>query len=262
MSFSVRHDAAGIEWAGTNLATLFAQPANALRPAYWHMLADLVRFNRDTTRLHAADRVWSVSLGEYLAAEGYGAPFRDWYLLPMAAAIWSAPRREILEFPLPTFVRFCHNHGLLRIVDRPCWRTVRGGARTYVAAIARRLTDVRDGDAGHSRHAYGRGRRGRLPGTTQRAIRRGRPRVPQRPGAGAAGRPVSARTPAALGDPLPAESRAAPYRSRAAAAPAARLVGVELPGHRRRRGHAAGGRVVPDQQAAAAALARSRSSSR
>ena len=143
MSFSVRHDAAGIEWAGTNLATLFAQPANALRPAYWHMLADLVRFNRDTTRLHAADRIWSVSLGEYLAAEGYGAPFRDWYLLPMAAAIWSAPRREILEFPLPTFVRFCHNHGLLRIVDRPCWRTVRGGARTYVAAIARRLTDVR-----------------------------------------------------------------------------------------------------------------------
>jgi len=143
MSFSVRHDAAGIEWAGTNLATLFAQPANALRPAYWHMLADLVRFNRDTTRLHAADRVWSVSLGEYLAAEGYGAPFRDWYLLPMAAAIWSAPRREILEFPLPTFVRFCHNHGLLRIVDRPCWRTVRGGARTYVAAIARLLTDVR-----------------------------------------------------------------------------------------------------------------------
>ena len=143
MSFSVRHDAAGIEWAGTNLATLFAQPANALRPAYWHMLADLVRFNRDTTRLYAADRVWSVSLGEYLAAERYGAPFRDWYLLPMAAAIWSAPRREILEFPLPTFVRFCHNHGLLRIVDRPCWRTVRGGARTYVAAIARRLTDVR-----------------------------------------------------------------------------------------------------------------------
>jgi predicted NAD/FAD-binding protein len=143
MSFSCRVDRAGLEWAGTSAAALFAQPRNALRPAFWHMLADIARFNRMATTLAAADDIWSISLGEYLDAESFGTAFRDWYLLPMAAAIWSAPRREILEFPLPAFIRFCHNHGLLQIVDRPQWRTVRGGARTYVEKIAARLPDVR-----------------------------------------------------------------------------------------------------------------------
>ena len=143
MSFSCRVDRAGLEWAGTSAAALFAQPRNALRPAFWHMLADIVRFNRATTALQARGDVWFLSLGEYLEAEGYGAPFRDWYLLPMAAAIWSAPRRDILEFPLPSFLRFCHNHGLLQIRDRPQWRTVSGGARTYVRKITAQLQDVR-----------------------------------------------------------------------------------------------------------------------
>jgi predicted NAD/FAD-binding protein len=143
MSFSVRVDARRLEWAGTNLAALFAQPRNALRPAYWRMLADIVRFNRNTTRMLADDAVWSISLGEYLDHGRYSTPFRDWYLVPMAAAIWSSPKRDILDFPLPTFARFCHNHGLLQIADRPQWRTVAGGARTYVAKIAARLADVR-----------------------------------------------------------------------------------------------------------------------
>ena len=143
MSFSVRLDAQSLEWSGTRLSALFAQPRNALRPAFWRMLADIMRFNRDTTAMVAADAVWSISLGEYLADGGYSASFRDGYLLPMAAAIWSSPRQAILDFPLPTFVRFCHNHGLLQILDRPQWRTVAGGARTYVARIAARLADVR-----------------------------------------------------------------------------------------------------------------------
>jgi predicted NAD/FAD-binding protein len=143
MSFSVRHDAARLEWAGTSLATLFAQPRNALRPAYWRMLADLARFNREATRLVAGESMPGTTLGEYLDAERYGTAFRDWYLLPMAAAIWSAPRRDILDFPLPTFLRFCANHGLLQVFDRPRWRTVQGGARTYVEAIAAKLPDVR-----------------------------------------------------------------------------------------------------------------------
>jgi predicted NAD/FAD-binding protein len=143
MAFSVRIDALGLEWAGTNLATLFVQPRNALRPAFWHMLSDIVRFNRTAAALIETHRVPSISLGAYLAAEAYGAPFRDWYLLPMAAAIWSSPTSEILGFPLPTFARFCHNHGLLQVVDRPQWRTVRGGGRAYVAKIAARLADVR-----------------------------------------------------------------------------------------------------------------------
>jgi len=143
MSFSVRVDGRRLEWAGTSLAALFAQPSNALRPAYWRMLADIVRFNRDTTRMLAGGAVWSISLGEYLDHGRYSTPFRDWYLVPMAAAIWSSPKKDILDFPLPTFVRFCHNHGLLQIADRPQWRTVVGGARTYVAKIAARLADVR-----------------------------------------------------------------------------------------------------------------------
>jgi predicted NAD/FAD-binding protein len=143
MSFSARIDAAGLEWAGTSVAALFAQPSSALRPGFWQMLGDVVRFNRETTALVERGALPSVTLGEFLDAGRYGAPFRDWYLLPMAAAIWSSPKRDIPGFPLPTFLRFCHNHGLLRILDRPQWRTVRGGGRTYVAQIAARLSDVR-----------------------------------------------------------------------------------------------------------------------
>ncbi|MEP7329100.1 MAG: FAD-dependent oxidoreductase, partial [Betaproteobacteria bacterium] len=145
MSFSCRVDRAGIEWSGTDLRAVFAQPRNALRPAFWRMLRDLMRFNRTTTAMHAQGSVPTVPLGHYLEAERYSTSFRDWYLLPMAAAIWSSPRRDILDFPLPTFIRFCHNHGLLQIVDRPQWKTVAGGARTYVEKIAAQLSDVRVG---------------------------------------------------------------------------------------------------------------------
>ena len=78
MSFSVRNDRAGLEWAGTTIGTLFAQPRNLLRPAYWRMIADIVRFNREATSLETGGRVWSVTLGEYLDAESYSQAFRDW----------------------------------------------------------------------------------------------------------------------------------------------------------------------------------------
>jgi predicted NAD/FAD-binding protein len=145
MSFSCRVDRHRLEWSGTSLASLFAQPSNAMRPAFWRMLADIARFNRDATTMQITGRVRAASLGEYLDAEKYSTPFRDWYLLPMAAAIWSAPKRDILDFPLPTLVRFCHNHGLLQIADRPQWRTVQGGGRVYVSRIAAQLPDVRIG---------------------------------------------------------------------------------------------------------------------
>lgn len=143
MSFSVRNDAAGVEWAGTDLRALFAQPGNLLRPTFWRMLADILRFNRETTAMLKSDGVFAITLGEYLDASGYSAPFRDWYLVPMAAAIWSSPENDVLDFPLPTFIRFCHAHGLLQIFDRPQWRTVAGGARTYVARMLAELTDLR-----------------------------------------------------------------------------------------------------------------------
>ena len=145
MSFSVRDDRSGLEWAGTNLATLFARPANALSPAFWSMLADILRFNRETTAALAAGTLPETTLGAFLDAQRYRRPFRDSYLVPMAAAIWSSPARDILDFPLPTFVRFCHNHGLLAIDDRPQWRTVQGGGRVYVQKIVERLSDVRLG---------------------------------------------------------------------------------------------------------------------
>jgi predicted NAD/FAD-binding protein len=143
MSFSVRDDRAGVEWAGTDLAALFAQTANLARPAFWRMLADILRFNRETTAMQRADRIPAATLGAYLDACGYSAAFRDWYLLPMGAAIWSVPAPAVLEFPLPTFVHFCRRHGLLQIFDRPQWRTVAGGARTYVQRIVAQLRDVR-----------------------------------------------------------------------------------------------------------------------
>jgi predicted NAD/FAD-binding protein len=143
MSFAVRDDAAGVEWAGTDLPALFAQMANLARPAFWRMLADILRFNRDTTAMQRADCVYAITLGEYLDHGDFSAPFRDWYLLPMAAAIWSVPLSAVLEFPLPTFVRFCDRHGLLQIFDQPQWRTVVGGARTYVQRIVAQLRDVR-----------------------------------------------------------------------------------------------------------------------
>jgi predicted NAD/FAD-binding protein len=147
MSFAVRHDGAGIEWAGTSLASLFAHPPTACRPRYWRMLADILRFNRATTALHARAAVPLMPLGAYLDAERYGAAFRDWYLLPMTAAIWSSPRRDVLDFPLPAFVRFCHNHGLLQVFYRPQWRTVAGGSRNYVDRIVAALPDIRRGQA-------------------------------------------------------------------------------------------------------------------
>lgn len=143
MSFGVSLAHAGIEWAGSDLGTVFAQRANLLRPAFLGMLRDILRFNRETTRM-ARDRTTpAVSLGEYLAVRRYGAAFRDWYLLPMAAAIWSCPTRTMLDYPLATFVRFCHNHGLLQIFDRPQWLTVEGGGRSYVRRIVSELDDVR-----------------------------------------------------------------------------------------------------------------------
>ena len=143
MSFSVRDDAAGIEWSGADLAGLAAQPANALRPAFWRMVADILRFNRDARALVDRDGVPDLTLREYLAAARYSPAFRDWYLLPMAAAIWSSPRAAVLDFALPAFLSFCRRHGLLQLAGRPRWRTVVGGGRDYVRRIAAHLADVR-----------------------------------------------------------------------------------------------------------------------
>lgn len=143
MSFGVSLAHAGIEWAGSDLGTVFAQRSNLLRPAFLGMLRDILRFNRETTRMARDGDTPAVSLGDYLDAGRYGEAFRDWYLLPMAAAIWSCPTGQMLDTPLATFVRFCQNHGLLQVFDRPLWRSVKGGGRRYVRELAGRIPDFR-----------------------------------------------------------------------------------------------------------------------
>lgn len=145
MSFSVRIGAGELEWAGTNLATVFAQPANLVSPRFLRMLRDLVRFNREATALAASGAPVPGTLGDFLDASGYGPELRGLYLLPMAACIWSTPSTQINRFPLATFLGFCHNHGLLAVTNRPQWRTVAGGGREYVRRLAAGLTDVRLG---------------------------------------------------------------------------------------------------------------------
>lgn len=146
MSFSVQvpraFDGAALEWCGSNLDAVFCQRANLLRPRFWRMLRDLLRFNALAT-----DMVGSLELqqpvGEFLRDHGFSREFRDWYLLPMIACIWSSPAREMLRFPIGTLVRFCHNHGLLQVTNRPQWFTVDGGSRRYVDAILAGQPDAR-----------------------------------------------------------------------------------------------------------------------
>ena len=143
MSFSVRLDGEGIEWAGSSVATVFAQKRNLVRPEFWSMLGDILRFNREASGLAKAEPDSSYTLARFLDAGRYGRPFRDWYLLPMAAAIWSCPTEQMLAYPARTFFRFCENHGLLQISNRPQWRTVVGGGRDYVRRLAAFIDDIR-----------------------------------------------------------------------------------------------------------------------
>ncbi len=135
MSFGVSIDEPDIEWAGTNLGTVFAQKRNLVRPAFWGMLRDILRFNKAAPTYLRELQEQPMTLGELLKVHGYGQPMQHWYLLPMAAAIWSSSVKEILGFPAQTFLRFCLNHRLLQVQDRPQWRTVLGGSRVYVQAM-------------------------------------------------------------------------------------------------------------------------------
>ncbi len=143
MSFAVRADTDNIEWSGTSFASLFAQPTNALKPKFLRFLADIVRFNRMATAMVLADTVPHMSVRDFLTKEKFSAQLFDWYIWPMVGSIWSSPRGDVLDFELPMLLRFCHNHGLLRVTNRPQWMTVRGGAKTYVERIVSRLRDAR-----------------------------------------------------------------------------------------------------------------------
>jgi predicted NAD/FAD-binding protein len=145
MTFSVQAEQGGVEWCGTDLSTVFAQKRNLVRPRFLRMLADLLRCNRELTAAHVAGTLGDERLGDWLDRHGYGQAVRDWYLVPMTAAIWSTPPSRALDYPVATFARFCHNHGLLTVNDRPVWRTVLGGSREYVRRLAAGIGEIRTG---------------------------------------------------------------------------------------------------------------------
>ncbi|SNY98096.1 NAD(P)/FAD-dependent oxidoreductase [Halomonas sp. hl-4] len=142
MSFSVHETSVDFEYNGHTLASLFAQRRNVLNPAFYRLLADIMRFNKQATRDLENDRLApGMTLGDYLDQNGYGQAFQRRYLLPMGAAIWSASIGDLRAFPLTFFVRFFRNHGLLSVNHRPQWYTLVGGSRRYIPALTAPYAD-------------------------------------------------------------------------------------------------------------------------
>ena len=145
MSFSVQVPDAGLEWSGCDLNTVFAQRSNLVKLGFWRMLKDMLRFNKICTAiaLQNNDEALQQPIAEFLAHHRFSSEFRDWYFLPMIGCIWSCPTDQMLQFPIATMIRFCHNHGLMQITNRPRWFTVTGGAKHYVAQMLKSIPDAR-----------------------------------------------------------------------------------------------------------------------
>jgi len=135
MSFAASLDDGAMEYSGTDLNGLLGQRVNAIRPRFWSMIADLLRFYREAPRFLDNPKSEMISLGEYLQRERYSESFINDHLLPMGAAIWSTTAQEMRAYPAAAFIRFFEHHGLLKLNDRPQWRTVAGGSRQYVNKI-------------------------------------------------------------------------------------------------------------------------------
>ncbi|MDH3846635.1 MAG: FAD-dependent oxidoreductase [Gammaproteobacteria bacterium] len=134
MSFSVSSGDGGLEYNGAGLNALFAQRRNILRPPFFRMIRDILRFNREAMAAAPLEDDGQ-TVGEYLLRHGYGREFMNDYLVPMAAAIWSSEPVAIKDMPLQFLVRFFDHHGLLQLKDRPVWRVIKGGSREYVKKL-------------------------------------------------------------------------------------------------------------------------------
>ena len=149
MSFSVQvpgaRAGAPLEWSGSSLNTVFAQRSNLVNPRFLRMLRDVLRFNKLATEIaeEGEEKALMQPLSQFLRHHALSAEFRDWYFLPMLGCIWSCPTDQMLKFPVATMIRFCHNHGLLQVTNRPQWWTVAGGARHYVEKIVDAIVDKR-----------------------------------------------------------------------------------------------------------------------
>ena len=133
MSFSVKCASADLEYNGTTLDSLFAQRRNIVRPAFWRMIRDILRFNRESLELLETGS--EIALGDYLRQNNYSHEFVHYYIVPMGAAIWSSSPAIMQRFPARFFVRFFHNHGMLSVDNRPMWRTIAGGSARYVEKL-------------------------------------------------------------------------------------------------------------------------------
>ncbi|MCB1054341.1 MAG: FAD-dependent oxidoreductase [Acidobacteria bacterium] len=140
MSFSVRCPKTGLEYNGHSLDTLFAQRRNLLRPSFYRMIREILRFNREAKALVAKGGI-PATVGDLIARQGYGRELVDHYLVPMGSAIWSSSAKTMAEFPAPLFLRFLENHGLLNVWNRPQWRVIRGGSKRYVEKLVAPFRD-------------------------------------------------------------------------------------------------------------------------
>ena len=131
MSFSVQAKSKNLEYCGSSINKLFAQRKNILRPSFHRMISDILRFN-DSVMKDIDGPSGTQTVGDYLQHKNYSAEFINHYIVPMAAAIWSAEPVLVLQMPLTFLVRFFANHGLLQVKDRPQWRVIKGGSREYV----------------------------------------------------------------------------------------------------------------------------------
>lgn len=138
MSFGVSAEGGAIEYNGNGLKGIFASASNCFNPKIWRMLLDILRFYRESPTWHQTLSE-EITLGQLLAQQGFSDALRDLHLIPMGAAIWSTPKEEMLQYPALSFIRFCDNHGLLQVKDRPQWRTVVGGSREYVRKLVAQI---------------------------------------------------------------------------------------------------------------------------
>jgi predicted NAD/FAD-binding protein len=142
MSFSVRDENTGVEYNGTSFNSLFAQRSNLFKPSFWFMIRDILRFNKQTVEMLDNDTIPdALTLGEFVKQYGYGDRFVNHYIVPMGASIWSASVDVIMEFPLRFFLKFFNNHGMLSVDNRPEWRVISGGSKSYIEPLIQSFKD-------------------------------------------------------------------------------------------------------------------------
>ena len=142
MSFSVRDENTGLEYNGTSLNSLFAQRRNLLKPSFWFMVKDILRFNKQTVEMLASNSIpENQSLADFVDEHGYSDNFVNHYLVPMGAAIWSASVEVMMDFPMQFFLKFFNNHGMLSVDERPQWRVISKGSESYIEPLIKSFKD-------------------------------------------------------------------------------------------------------------------------